>query len=131
MTKEKAKELLPLLQAYSEGKVIQYQENSGKWVDLENPDFACDAIYYRIKPEEEWQPYKDCDEMIADFKERSNTTCMPLIWVKDKVYGRKYLITGFDASDDAGIYFGCNWYDFEDLFANYTYLDDTVCGVKQ
>lgn len=38
MTREQAKALLPFIQAFSEGKTIQFISN-GKWVDLDSASF--------------------------------------------------------------------------------------------
>jgi len=51
-----AKDYLPLVQALSEGKVIQYKyqksDKSYAWMDLESSvDFCMPAEFYRIKPE--------------------------------------------------------------------------------
>lgn len=56
MNKDNAKDYLPLVQALSEGKVIQYKfqksDNSYAWIDLESiVDFCTPAEFYRIKPE--------------------------------------------------------------------------------
>jgi len=48
MTPERAKELLPIIQAYTEGKTIQIKLD-GKWKDAINLDFSMRE--YRIKPE--------------------------------------------------------------------------------
>ena len=42
MTREEAKELLPIIQAYSEGKTIEYLID-GKWVELKDPAFNYNA----------------------------------------------------------------------------------------
>jgi hypothetical protein len=131
MTREKAKELLPLMQAYSEGKVIQYQNNRGEWEDMESPDFACDAIYYRVKSEETYRPYRDCDEMIADFMRRSDIQVMPSIWIKHKITKNILLIIGFEKTSCSVVCANDLLLDFEELFNNFTYLDDTICGVKE
>ena len=34
MTREEAKELLPIIQAFAEGKVVQYRNNSNEWLDI-------------------------------------------------------------------------------------------------
>ena len=62
MTREEAKKLLPIIQAFSEGKTIQYEASDG-WIDL-------DALYphsdilskYRIKPESRYRPFKSQEE---------------------------------------------------------------------
>lgn len=56
MNKETAKDYLPMVQALSEGKVIQYKyqksDKSYAWMDLESVvDFSMPAEFYRIKPE--------------------------------------------------------------------------------
>lgn len=50
MNRDRAKKLLPLIQAYAEGKVIQrYSPAVADWVDTEEPSFN-DGFDYRIKP---------------------------------------------------------------------------------
>jgi len=54
MTPERAKELLPIIQAYAEGKYIQARdEATDLWFDVSSEDiyFENDYIEYRIKPE--------------------------------------------------------------------------------
>lgn len=54
MTPERVKELLPVFEAYAEGKEIQYRRYPiDPWTDSssENPDFAFyDGYSYRVKP---------------------------------------------------------------------------------
>ena len=49
MTREKTKELLPIIQAFAEGKTIQVWVND-TWQDEESPLFWAYA-QFRIKPE--------------------------------------------------------------------------------
>lgn len=54
MNREKIKALLPVLTAFSEGKIIQTQgvgTHRGKWFDNQNPNFDLPADHYRVKPE--------------------------------------------------------------------------------
>lgn len=54
MTREKAKELLPVIQAFAEGKTIQGKikgVEGGNWYDLNGSELHFDADFYRIKPE--------------------------------------------------------------------------------
>lgn len=57
MTPERAKEILPLVQAAAEGKTIQYRcEDGGDWADHDNVLFTGPIECYRIKPEaREWK----------------------------------------------------------------------------
>lgn len=50
MNREKIKELLPILKAYSRGEIIQHKEND-KWVDGDEYAFHDKPENYRIKPE--------------------------------------------------------------------------------
>lgn len=49
MTPEYAKEILPVIQAFAEGKKVQIHFN-GVWKDTENPEWTY-GFHYRIKPE--------------------------------------------------------------------------------
>lgn len=58
MNRKYAKAILPLIQAYAEGKTIQIHRKVGdiltnppKWDDAGEPMFALPASRYRIKPE--------------------------------------------------------------------------------
>ena len=66
MTREYAKELLPIIQAYAEGKTIQYRRSAeGKWEDVaigDNLSFIDPPSKYRIKPELKYRPFKDKKE---------------------------------------------------------------------
>ena len=49
MNRERAKELLPIIQAYAEGKDVQIKLDNG-WMTLKSTSFYDDSEY-RIKPE--------------------------------------------------------------------------------
>jgi hypothetical protein len=51
MTPSQAKQLLPVIQAFAEGKTIQSLLGSGEWKDATDPIFMYGAERYRIKPE--------------------------------------------------------------------------------
>ena len=51
MDRERAKELLPIIQAFAEGKVVQRQITPTVWIDDLNPAFEYDNSRWRIKPE--------------------------------------------------------------------------------
>lgn len=53
MTRERAKELLPFIQAYAEGKVIQWRDATGKWGNHTDAGYQpvwADTVEYRIRP---------------------------------------------------------------------------------
>jgi len=56
MNKEEAKEILPIIQAFASGTVIQYSPSQKGWADKEiiNPtNVVINPDHYRIKPERE------------------------------------------------------------------------------
>lgn len=67
MTREEVKRLLPMIQAFAEGKTVQVKIRTGnetlteKWEDMINPEFDATRCY-RIKPELTYRPFKDTEE---------------------------------------------------------------------
>ena len=52
MNRDQAKQLLPIIQAFAEGKETQfYSEVLEQWEPLHNPSFSEHPSRYRIKPE--------------------------------------------------------------------------------
>lgn len=95
----------------------------------------CDNVIFKkadeVNKEPQYRPYKDTDEMIADYKERFNVSnvpafCMPLIWVKNGDICS--LIT--DIKTESVIIY-CEEQSMKDLFGYYTYLDGSPCGIKE
>lgn len=55
MNKDSAKDYLPLVQALADGRVIQWRNYAGDWLDSESPTMSDEPGRYRIKPEpREW-----------------------------------------------------------------------------
>lgn len=54
MNPKRAKELLPVIQAFADGRVIEYSDDDRSWVPIagSNPEaYFIDRHKYRIKPE--------------------------------------------------------------------------------
>lgn len=52
MTREEAKELLPVIKAFADGKAIQFRTKSRPWVNLLDDNLEiCELFKYRIKPD--------------------------------------------------------------------------------
>ena len=121
---QKAKELAELLNAFADGKQLQYQDEcDGMWEDcilsaslkgiMEN--FAA-GFYFRIKPETKRVPLT-----IQDLIDRELSGKTVSLFYDDTVlhilkYNSQYvvLINGFN-------------FDYEYLKNNYTFLDNTPC----
>lgn len=60
MTRERAKEVLPIIEAFIAGKIIQYKNAQGNWVDCfyqTDIDFGRPSESFRVKPEETDETY--------------------------------------------------------------------------
>ena len=86
MTREEAKELLPIIQAWVKGKEIQFKACSGKWIDVEENEglsFICPPSDYRIKPEPKYRPFKNQEECWQEMHNHPNFG-----WLKRNSTGR-------------------------------------------
>lgn len=50
-TAKKPLSIIKIMEAFAEGKTIQFKIDKGEWKNLENPTFFGNARDYRIKPE--------------------------------------------------------------------------------
>lgn len=127
MTREQARELLPIIKAFSEGKAIEwYNKTYGKWIEARSFSFEGDVQDYRIKSEPKYRPFKDVKECWNEmFKHQ------PFGWIKCKVTGDRYMI---DCLEGCFSVF-CNSRDnnktLKGFFTDYTFADDSVFGVKE
>lgn len=82
MTREEAKILLPIIQAFAEGKTIQIRKHGEEsYYDSTNSKLNFDLGYYsyRVKPETKYRPFKDADECWQEMLKHE-----PFGWVKEK-----------------------------------------------
>ena len=134
MTREEILQGAEIMKAYVEGKQLQYKYYTfDAWTDCDNPQFNFELFQYRIKPKEPtYRPYKDCEEMIADFNKRfpsGQPNCsMPLIWLRDKD-GDRLLVHGFlTIAVELSEYIFTTLVELRNKF---TYLDGSPCGKKE
>ena len=80
MDRNQAKALLPIIQAYAEGKEIEIFDCTKKmWETAILPHFDCDSIFYRIKPETTYRPFKDAEECWKEMLKHK-----PFGWLKSE-----------------------------------------------
>lgn len=133
MKREDAKELLPVIQAFAEGRAVEYyDEDKDEWRTGERFSFDNEPKNYRIKPEPECRPFESCDELIRFWEshycnDNRPKGTMPLIWVKLKENDYIYLVVGFDKKENE-IRIYDHWFNFTELFNGYTFVDGTPCG---
>lgn len=76
MDRNQAKRLLPIIQAFAEGKEIQ-ETDGYEWYDLNDPDFMSNSNSYRIKPESKYRPFANAEECWQEMQKHQ-----PFGWLK-------------------------------------------------
>ena len=79
MTRDEAKQFLPIIQGYAEGKTVQFLKSDGTWRDMTAPNLNNPANYYRIKPEPKYKPFKTKEECWNEMQKHQ-----PFGWLKSK-----------------------------------------------
>ena len=125
MTREEAKELLPIMQAFAEGKTIQCRTKNRPWFDLlDNKLEMCRLFEYRIKPEPKYRPFRNVEECWNEMLNHQ-----PFGWLKDTDTGG-YIIISELYDEDIEIS-GNNGWDYVGLMKCYTFADGTPFGIKE
>ena len=124
MTREEAKELLPIIQAFADGKTIEIYDDEWKTMVLKEPHFDCVPSHYRIKPEPKYRPFKNQEECWNEMMKHQ-----PFGWLKDTDTGG-YIIISELYDEDIEIS-GNNGWDYVGLMTCYTFSDGTPFGVKE
>ena len=124
MTREDAKQLLPIIQAFSEGKCIQTKTGSG-WVNMENMSFSGKPKAYRIKPESKYRPFENAEECWQEMLKHQ-----PFGWVKgDECFYNIVSVSNIDVSM-ASVSGDIVTLDFSDVMEDNTFADGVPFGVK-
>lgn len=125
MNREEAKELLPIIKAFAEGKTIQYLINC-RWEDVDDDTkvyFTDPPSCYRIKPEPKYRPFKTQEECWQEMHKHPDFG-----WVvaKDsKIMYHIYVVgIGYVLIDGMSI-------SFSETFAEYEFTDGTPFGIKE
>ena len=129
MNRNQAKELLPIIQAFAEGKPIQYRMKdikTAKWNDIDKNyhEFSPHSFQYRIKPELKYRPFANAEECWQEMQKHQ-----PFGWLKDKNDGHLTLITVVDNDKMMALNGRVGW-DFLGMMNNYVFADGTPFGVK-
>lgn len=121
MTREEAKELLPIIQAFAEGKKIEYSVNGKNWSETERPIW--DNYYvYRIKTEPKYRPFKSKEECWQEMLKHE-----PLGWI----IGKTEYLSISSLSDDYVWLDDKAYFTFEDAFNEFKFSDGMPFGIKE
>ena len=120
MTREEAKELFPIIQAFAEGKTIQVWAND-TWQDEEYPSFG-ELSLFRIKPEPKYRPFRNVEECWNEMLNHQ-----PFGWVKSTISDNLYSIESI--SDEIS----CNrtFASYNEAFNWCKFADGTPFGIKE
>ena len=124
MNRKEAAKLLPIIQAYAEGKAIEsrcIKGDTSLWYDDKDPSFD-DDFEYRIKPEINYRPFKNAEECWAEMQKHQ-----PFGWVKSTLFKDLALVKRVTT-----LYVEINRdiIDYKDALEKFTFADDTNFGVK-
>lgn len=117
MNRERAKELLPVIDAFAKGKIIEAtsRNSSVGWYDCLHPDFEDNGAQWRIKPEPKYRPWKpeevpvgacvkakghlSARSMILSVNPDASDSCVSSV---DNQYALDYLLKSMEYSTDNG-----------------------------
>lgn len=125
MTREEAKELLPVIKAFAEGKEIQYRNSFNEWIDIkknEGLSFIKTPLDYRIKPEPKYRPFKSQEECWNEMHKHPDFG-----WVTDGYYKSTISVK----SDSIVVTISSLEYDFGKAYIHFTFADGTPFGIKK
>ena len=127
MTREEAKELLPIIQAFAEGKSIQFRKGYD-WIDIktgEDLSFLRPPSDYRIKPESKYRAFISQKECLEEMHKHPDFG-----WIINKSTKSIYHINV--------IYYDCIYLDVDktslnylEAFDYYEFLNGTPFGIKE
>ena len=125
MTRKEARELLPLIQAYAEGKTIQRIDDKNEWIDLCIVNFDFPPHKYRIKLESKYRPFKNQEECWQEMLKHQS-----IGWIR---YDDSICTVQNIAPEGITITDGIktsNFY-FEECLMKMKFADDTPFGIKE
>ena len=118
MTKEQAKQMAEVLNAYAEGKPIEVLLD-GEWGEVDLNEYSFDeSESYRIKKEPTYRPFKNAKECFEEMKKHQ-----PFGWLKAKNLEQYYSITIVHYVENCNRYYN--------LFSNCTFADGQPFGIKE
>ena len=127
MTREEAKQLLPIIQAWAEGKDVQaWDIDKKRWYTFKDAVlFTMPVNEYRIKPETKYRPFKDAEECWQEMQEHH-----PFGWMIYKT--KPTVIRSIASLYDDGVepYDTCNS-SYKEALQIFTFADGQPFGVKE
>lgn len=134
MTREEAEILLPIIQAFAEGKVIECRtkpsvlnkswQDMNEWTEMKEIEF-CKNIEYRIKPESKYRPFKDTEECLQEMQKHQ-----PFGWIKNGGYWYNIISIGVGSVKIINTKGAIVTLLFSTLLSQYKFVDEALLGIK-
>lgn len=123
MNRKEAKKLMPVIQAFADGKDVETKTGSG-WMSIENMSFAGNPDSYRIKPEPKYRPFKNAEECWAEMLKHQ-----PFGYTYDRFNNirdciTKVATTGVSYDSPTVVI------SFEEVFDRFVFADGVPFGIK-
>ena len=123
MTREEAKELLPIIQALAEGKTIEVLHPNGGWTETDKVYFNLPSNHYRIKEEPKYRPFKSQEECWNEISKHQ-----PFGWLKRIDTGSFAHISRVFPDF---IMFNNEKFNHNESFDCYTFIDGAPFGIME
>ena len=132
MTVQEIREAAKVMEAYANGKKIQYLNDDNEWIDTSLPLFNWAKHIYRVKPQPKYRAFKSQEECWNEMLKHQ-----PFGWVKSKDKGYFHLIglvQWASELEDVMITFATSEQlarSSRSLFEDFTFADGTPFGIKE
>lgn len=133
MTRKDVKDILPIIQAYAEGKTIQFRAHiNDEWRDIKELPLNGFTGEYCIKQESKYRPFETKEECLQEMQKHQ-----PFGWIKSKKDGSScYIeeISWLEKFREVVITYSTKeslLRDSKYIFNTYTFADDMPFGIKE
>lgn len=123
MTTEETRDAVKVMEAYANGKKIQYLDNNNKWIDAYNPVFDWYNCAYRIKPEPKYRPFKNQEECWEEMHKHPDFG-----WVRLKINSSLYHIDTVGGNNL--IHIDNAYKGLKAVFQSFEFTDGAPFGIK-
>lgn len=133
MNRKEIAELMPIIQAFLEGRTIECRTKSWElnkgwryetdWKETQQLVFR-DTFEYRIKPEPKYRPFKDAKECWEEMQKHQ-----PFGWVKDRDGDKTFI--GSINSDNSVFTCSSEILFLKEIFEDFTFIDGIPFGIKE
>ena len=129
MNRKEVAGLLPIIQAFAEGKDIEYRtkgfnENWKKVTQI--PELSFKSFEYRIQPEPKYRPFANAEECLQEMMKHqpfgwitSQGAFFYIIYIEDKLFG-------YGSACGTILHI-----EFNDVLKRFTFADGTPFGIKE